>query len=86
MNLDLRIPLGQMFTITGCILTVWGIKTNGNEALYAKSLGVNANLWWGLVLLAFGLIMFILGARSQRRLEKERPPQPSEKGEPPRGH
>ena len=85
MNLDLRIPMGLMFTFTGAILTTWGIKTNGNTALYAKSLGINANLWWGIVLLAFGLAMFILGRRSQRRLEKE-PPPPSEEGEVRRGH
>ena len=30
MNLDLRIPMGLMFTFTGAILTTWGIKTNGN--------------------------------------------------------
>lgn len=71
MNLDLRIPMGLMFTFTGFILTAWGLKTNGNADLYAKSLGINANLWWGLVLLAFGLTMFILGQRRQRKLEKE---------------
>ncbi len=84
MNLDLRIPMGLMFTFTGAIMTTWGIKTNGN-AIYEKSLGINANLWWGLVLLAFGLTMFILGQRSQRRLAKE-PPPPIEEGEVRRGH
>ena len=73
MQLDLRIPMGLMFTLTGLILTVFGLKTNGDTALYAKSLGINANLWWGLVLLAFGLIMFLLGRRDQFRLETELP-------------
>jgi hypothetical protein len=85
MNLDLRIPMGLMFTFTGVILSTWGIKTNGNTELYAKSLGINANLWWGLVLLAFGLTMFILGQRSQKRQEKEPPPL-AEEGEVRRGH
>ncbi|HKD59890.1 MAG TPA: hypothetical protein VKB47_05495 [Terracidiphilus sp.] len=84
MNLDLRIPMGLMFTLTGAILTTWGLKTNGDAALYAKSLGINANLWWGLVLLAFGLTMYIMGQRRQRRLEKE--PPPVEEGEVRRGH
>ena len=61
-------------------MTTWGIKTNGNVELYAKSLGINANLWWGLVLLVFGLIMFLLGQRSQKPLAKE-PPPPAEEGE-----
>jgi len=84
MNLDLRIPMGLMFTFTGAIMTAWGIKTNG-DAIYEKSLGINANLWWGLVLFVFGLTMFILGQRSQRRLAQE-PPQPAEEGEVRRGH
>lgn len=73
MNLDLRIPLGMMFSFTGAILATWGIKTNDNAALYARSLGINANLWWGLVLLAFGVTMYTLGQRSQRKVEKEPP-------------
>ena len=84
MNLDLRIPMGLMFTLTGAILTAWGLKTNGDAALYAKSLGINANLWWGIVLLAFGLTMYIMGQRRQRRQEKEPPPR--EEGELRRGH
>ena len=66
MNLDLRIPMGGMFTLVGLILTVFGLRTNGNAALYAKSLGINANLWWGIVLLVFGLTMFLLGRRGQK--------------------
>ena len=85
MNLDLRIPMGLMFTFTGLILTVFGIRTKDDAALYAKSLGINANLWWGIVLLVFGLTMFILGRRGQLRLEKE-PQAPSEKSEMRRGH
>ncbi len=85
MNLDLRIPMGLMFTITGLILSVFGFVTNGNAELYAKSLGINANLWWGLVLLIFGLTMFLTGRASQKRLEKN-PPPPAEEGEVRRGH
>jgi len=73
-----------MFTLTGAILTAWGLKTNGDAALYAKSLGINANLWWGIVLLAFGLTMYIMGQRRQRRQEKQPPPR--EEGEVRRGH
>ena len=85
MNLDLRIPMGLMFTFTGLIMTVFGIRTKDDVALYAKSLGINANLWWGLVLLVFGLTMFLLGRRSQMRLAKNPPPL-IEEGEARRGH
>jgi hypothetical protein len=84
MNLDLRIPMGLMFTFTGLILSVFGLATNGNELLYAKSLGINANLWWGLVLLIFGLTMFVLGQRGQK-LQASLPPEPLDEGQPRKG-
>ena len=72
MILDLRIPMGLMFTLVGVILGAFGLATRSNAALYAKSLGINANLWWGLVLLVFGLTMLTLGRRGQMRIERER--------------
>jgi hypothetical protein len=84
MSLDLRIPMGMMFTLVGAILVAFGISTDG-QRIYAKSLGFNINLWWGLVLMAFGLIMLLLGRRSQKRLAKLLP-EPAEKGEVRRGH
>jgi hypothetical protein len=84
MNLDLRTPMGLMFSITGAILVIWGLKTNG-DAIYERSLGINANLWWGIVLLIFGLTMFILGERRQHKPEEE-PPPPVDETEPRRGH
>jgi hypothetical protein len=86
MSLDLRIPMGLMFTLVGIILTVFGLATNGNTELYARCLGINANLWWGLVLLLFGQTMFQLGRRSQKRLAKLPPPPPGEVAEIRRGH
>jgi hypothetical protein len=58
MNLDLRLPLGLMFMVFGLMLTVYGIASD--RAIYARSLGINVNLWWGLVLLIFGAVMFAL--------------------------
>jgi hypothetical protein len=84
MSLDLRIPMGMMFTLVGAILVAFGISTDG-QRIYAKSLGININLWWGLVLMAFGLIMLLLGRRSQKRLAKLLP-EPAEQGEVRRGH
>jgi hypothetical protein len=85
MNLDLRIPMGLMFTLVGIILTAFGAATNSNQALYARSLGINANLWWGLVLLVFGSTMFLLGRRSQKRLALL-PPEPVDESAVRRGH
>lgn len=66
MNLDLRIPMGLMFLIVGAILSVFGLVTMGS-AMYAKSVGLNINLIWGLVMLVFGGTMFLLGRRSQSK-------------------
>ncbi len=85
MILDLRVPMGLMFSITGFILTVFGLATAGNRELYARSMGINANLWWGLVLLAFGMTMYLTGRRAQKQMEKN-PPPPSEEGSVRRGH
>jgi hypothetical protein len=67
MNLDLRLPMGLMFTCFGALLTAFGLVSD--TAIYERSLGINVNLWWGIVLLAFGLIMlgFALRAGRMRR-------------------
>ncbi len=62
MKLDVRLPIGLMFGVFGAMLTVYGL-VSGRE-IYARSLGVNVNLWWGLVLLAFGLTMLGFALRS----------------------
>ncbi|WP_058186154.1 hypothetical protein [Terracidiphilus gabretensis] len=70
MNLDLRIPMGLMFSFVGIILAAFGLATRSTPALYEKSLGINVNLWWGIVLLIFGQIMFHMGRRTSKQLQK----------------
>jgi hypothetical protein len=84
MNLDLRIPMGMMFSLVGLILVAFGASTKGSP-IYAASLGINANFWWGLVLLVFGLTMLILGRGGQKKLAAL-PPAPAEDDAPRRGH
>jgi hypothetical protein len=69
---DARISMGMLFTLIGTILTAFGVATRSNTAVYAKSLGIDANLWWGLVLLGFGVVVMMLGRRGQTKLEKEK--------------
>ncbi len=63
MGLDIRIPVGLMFGIIGIILVVYGVFSD--PAIYQASLGINVNLWWGLCLVIFGVIMFGLGYRKR---------------------
>lgn len=72
MNVDLRIPMGMMFTMMGAVLMAFGLTTKDNPAMYVKCLGVNFNLWWGLGMLVFGLVMVTLGRRGQMQIEKSR--------------
>ena len=53
MGLDIRIPLGLMFLITGGIMAGYGLFTRGG-AMYERSLGVNLNLGWGAAMFVFG--------------------------------
>jgi hypothetical protein len=64
MKLDLRLPLGLMFAIFGVLLTAYGVVSD--DAIYERSLGINVNLWWGLVLLAFGLVMLAVALRREK--------------------
>ncbi len=66
MNLDLRLPMGLMFLIVGGLLVVFGLVTMGSP-IYAKSVGMNINLIWGVVMLVFGGTMFFLGRRGQSK-------------------
>jgi hypothetical protein len=66
MGLDIRTPIGLMFTIFGALLTGWGLLTRGSD-IYRKSLGSNVNLEWGAVLLVFGGVMLWLGRRGGKK-------------------
>ena len=68
MGLDIRTPIGLMFSVFGVILTIYGLLSN--PAIYGRSLGINVNLVWGLALLAFGIIMLLLGIRRGRSGKK----------------
>ncbi len=58
MNLDIRLPIGLLFDCVGALLVVYGLFTWFTQpAIYERSLGINVNVWWGLVLLVFGGVM-----------------------------
>jgi len=83
MGLDIRIPLGLIFLITGGLITFWGIVTRHSD-IYAKSMDVNINLVWGILMLVFGLAMFLVGRR-QKWQDDPVNPRPWEQGNQ-RGH
>jgi len=68
MGLDIKVPIGLMFTILGLLLTIFGLATSGNAEMYQRSLDININLWTGAAMLVIGIIML---ATSKLRPAKE---------------
>jgi hypothetical protein len=64
MNFDLRIPVGLMFSVFGIILAAVGLF--GHPDL-EKSLGINIDLTWGIVLVVFGAFMLIMASRGKAK-------------------
>ena len=67
MGLDIRLPIGLMFTLFGLLLVVYGAVSD--KSIYQRSLGMNVNLGWGAVLLVFGVVMLLLGRRGTSTAE-----------------
>ena len=78
MGIDVRIPIGLLFSLVGLILVIFGAVSD--RAIYERSLGINVNLGWGLVLLAFGIVMLLLGRRGSRSATVT--PEPSDRPRP----
>lgn len=66
MGIDIKFPIGLMFTILGLILAVYGLFTHADAGLYQRSLGININLWSGAGMLVFGLLMLGLAWKSRK--------------------
>ena len=76
MNFDLRLPIGIMFSLFGAILVIFGAVSK--QDIYDEhSLGININLAWGTVLLAFGILMLFLTWRA--RAQPGQPETPDKK-------
>ena len=66
MGLDIKLPIGLMFSILGLLLTLFGLFTGSDQELYARSLNVNINLWIGIGMLVFGAIMLFFAKRPKK--------------------
>ncbi len=70
MGIDIKLPIGLMFTILGIMLTLFGLFTSGDQSLYVRSLNININLWSGMGMLIFGVLMLLL-SRKAKNAKKE---------------
>jgi formate hydrogenlyase subunit 3/multisubunit Na+/H+ antiporter MnhD subunit len=62
MGLDLRFPIGLMFTLIGVLLAIFGLA-KGDDSI---RLGMNINLIWGIVLVIFGVLMLLGAMRGKK--------------------
>lgn len=67
---DLRIPLGWLFAVLGVLLVLAGLRAT--PAADVRSLGININLIWGMVMIAFALVCLWLARREARRRMRKR--------------
>jgi hypothetical protein len=62
--LDLKLPIGWLLSAYGVLLGVYGLATK--KDMYQKSLGLNLNLVWGVLMIAIGGA-FLLTAYLKRK-------------------
>jgi uncharacterized membrane protein HdeD (DUF308 family) len=78
MGFDIRLPIGSLFSTLGALLILFGLATL-QSPIYQRSLGMNINLGWGIIMLIFGLLMVYFARRSRsRQMRQEAAPKPSE--------
>jgi len=75
MGLDIRLPIGLLFMILGALMAVFGFISRDRD-IYERSLNINVNVWWGLILLAFGIIMFLASRRKPGTVQAQGPAEP----------
>ena len=59
--MDLRKPSGYFFTLLGLVLVLMGLIAPGTRAPLTE---VNVNLYSGLAMLIFGLVLLFLARRA----------------------
>lgn len=63
-DLDVRVPIGALFTVLGVLLTAYG-ALEPTAAKSAFTRGGQINMWWGLVMLVFGVFMLLIARPSK---------------------
>jgi hypothetical protein len=64
MDFDIRVPIGLVFVAIGALLAIHGLVAD--PQIFERSLGVNVNLSWGIVLAVFGAALLGLAVWRRR--------------------
>ena len=70
MGLDIRWPIGLMFTLIGALLTGFGLFKTTLSTIQVAGQSVNINLIWGVVLIVFGVAMLFGAIRGGKNPPK----------------
>jgi hypothetical protein len=62
-GLDIRAPIGGLFSLLGLMLAGYGMVAGSRTSSDVAPV-TNVNLWWGLVMLLFGIIMLVMARRA----------------------
>jgi hypothetical protein len=65
-GLDIRAPIGGLFTLLGLMLMAYGVVA-GPKAASSIAPTTNVNLWWGATMLVFGVILLAMSRRVMRQ-------------------
>jgi hypothetical protein len=63
-GLDIRAPIGGLFAVLGLILAGYGLAAPASSTV----IGINVDLWWGLVMLVFGVTLLLFARRAMKRM------------------
>jgi hypothetical protein len=67
MGLDIRWPIGLMFTLIGLMLTGFGAANRAGSITKIDGQEININLIWGVILLVFGVLMVFFAYRGGKK-------------------
>ena len=70
MGLDIRLPIGFLFSLVGVLLAATGLAASDAETL-KRSLGINIDLVWGIFLIVFGASMLFFAFRAAKARKGE---------------
>ena len=65
-GLDIRAPIGGLFSLLGVMLAGYGLVA-GSRTTSDVAPVTNVNLWWGIVMLLFGIVMLLMSRRAMSR-------------------
>ena len=65
-GLDIRAPIGGLFSLLGLMLAGYGLVA-GSRTTSDVAPVTNVNLWWGIVMLLFGIVMLVMSRRAMSK-------------------